>query len=70
MSDQLEQRLMDLEARLAFQDDTIQTLNDMVSRQQLELDKLNRAMELLARRQADIAASIPGESEDSPPPHY
>lgn len=70
MSDQLEQRLADLEARLAFQDDTIQTLNDMVSRQQIELDKLSRAMELLARRQADIAASIPVDSEDAPPPHY
>lgn len=70
MSNELEQRLADLEARLAFQDDTIQTLNDMVSRQQMELDKLSRAMELLARRQADIAASIPVDAEDSPPPHY
>ncbi|SDS72419.1 SlyX protein [Halopseudomonas xinjiangensis] len=70
MSTEHEQRLVDLEARLAFQDDTIQTLNDMVSRQQLELDKLNRALELLARRQADIAASIPMDSEDAPPPHY
>ncbi len=70
MNDDFEQRLVELEARLAFQDDTIQTLNDMVSRQQLELDKVNRAMELLARRQADIAASIPVEGDEAPPPHY
>lgn len=70
MNQELEKRLVDLEGRLAFQDDTIQTLNDMVSRQQLELDKLSRAMELLARRQADLAASLPTEGDEPPPPHY
>lgn len=70
MNPELEQRLVDLEGRLAFQDDTIQTLNDMVSRQQLELDKVSRAMELLARRQADLAASLPTEGDEPPPPHY
>lgn len=70
MNEEFERRLTDLEAKLAFQDDTIQTLNDMVSRQQLELDKLNRAMELLARRQADLAASMPADGDEAPPPHY
>lgn len=70
MNEELEKRLVDLEGRLAFQDDTIQTLNDMVSRQQLELDKVSRAMELLARRQADLAASLPNEGDEPPPPHY
>lgn len=70
MNQELEKRLVDLEGRLAFQDDTIQTLSDMVSRQQLELDKLSRAMELLARRQADLAASLPTEGDEPPPPHY
>lgn len=64
-------RVDELEMRQAFQDDTIQALNEMVSRQELELAKLRRALELLARRQADLAASMPGEAEDDqPPPHY
>ena len=71
MSDELVRRMDELETRLAFQDDTIQTLNDVVSRQELELERLQRALELLARRQADLAASMPGEAEDDqPPPHY
>lgn len=71
MSEQLIARMDELETRLAFQDDTIQALNDVVSRQQLELERLQRALELLARRQADLAASMPGDAEDDqPPPHY
>lgn len=71
MSEQLIARVNELETRLAFQDDTIQALNDAVSRQELELERLRRALELLARRQADLAASMPGETEDDqPPPHY
>lgn len=71
MSDQSIARMDELETRLAFQDDTIQALNDAVSRQELELERLRRALELLARRQADLAASMPGETEDDqPPPHY
>ncbi|GGI91794.1 SlyX family protein [Halopseudomonas pertucinogena] len=71
MSDELTARLDELETRLAFQDDTIEALNEAVSRQQLELEKLQRSLELLAQRQADLAASLPGGVEDDqPPPHY
>lgn len=71
MNDELVVRLNEMEARLAFQDDTIEALNEVVSRQELELVRLQRALELLARRQADLAASMPGDGEDDqPPPHY
>lgn len=71
MTEQLIARMDELEMRLAFQDDTIQALNDVVSHQELELGKLRRALELVARRQADLAASMPGDAEDDqPPPHY
>ncbi len=71
MSNELAARLDDLETRLAFQDDTIEALNEVVTRQELALEKLERALVLLARRQADLAASIPGGAEDDqPPPHY
>ncbi|WP_410402926.1 SlyX family protein [Halopseudomonas pelagia] len=68
---ELESRIADLEVRLVFQDDTLQALNDVVAAQQMELEKLRRSLEVLARRQADLAASMPGEaSDDAPPPHY
>ena len=68
---ELESRVADLEVRLVFQDDTIQALNDVVTAQQMELEKLRRALEVLARRQADLAASMPGDDADEAPrPHY
>ena len=71
MGEEFEARLNELETRLAFQDDTIQALNDVVTQQDQALQQLQRAVELLARRQADLAASIPGGAEDDqPPPHY
>lgn len=69
--DQLIVRMDELETRLAFQDDTIQALNDVITAQQLELDRLRRSLELLAKRQADFAAQLPDAAGDEPPPpHY
>ena len=69
--DQLVAMVDELETRLAFQDDTIQALNDALAAQQFELDRLRRSLELVAKRQADLAAQIPGDAgEEAPPPHY
>jgi len=51
---ELEQRITDLEARLAFQDDTIQTLNDVLVSQQRMVERLQAQVALLARRQEDL----------------
>lgn len=67
---ELEDRIADLEVRLVFQDDTIQSLNETVAAQQLEMERLRRAVEVLARRQADLASALPGGDDDQPPPHY
>ncbi|SDU13614.1 SlyX protein [Halopseudomonas salegens] len=67
----LEQRLATLETRLAFQDDTIDALNTEVAQLQERLLRMQRALELVARRQTDLAANLPADaSEEPPPPHY
>lgn len=67
----LKERVDELESRLAFQDDTIQALNDVIAAQQLELGRLRRSLELLAQRQAEFAARLPDTGGDeAPPPHY
>lgn len=70
--DDLEARIADLEVRLVFQDDSIQSLSELVTQQQLEMERMRRALEVLARRQSELAASMPGEAtdDDQPPPHY
>lgn len=67
----LQQRLDELETRLAFQDDTIQSLNDALGQQQIALDRMRRSLELVAKRQAEMVTLMPGDTEgDQPPPHY
>ena len=60
----LKERVDELESRLAFQDDTIQALNDVIAAQQLELGRLRRSLELLAQRQAEFAAQLPDAGGD------
>lgn len=68
---ELEQRLEALETRLAFQDDTIDALNAEVASLQEAMLRAQRALELLARRQQDLAANLPADAaEEAPPPHY
>ncbi|MCP9337970.1 MULTISPECIES: SlyX family protein [Stutzerimonas] len=67
---ELEQRITDLEARLAFQDDTIQTLSDVLVAQQRTVDRLQAQLGLLARRQEDLQSRMEGEGDEAPPPHY
>jgi len=66
----LELRIDDLESRLAFQDDTIQTLNDVLVAQQRAIERLQAQLESLARRHDDLQSRVGGEVGDAPPPHY
>jgi SlyX protein len=67
----MENRLIELETRVAFQDSTLQQLNDVVVRQQRDLDRLQRELEAL-RSQVQLLAPalVASRSEEPPPPHY
>lgn len=66
----LESRVMELESRLAFQDDTIQALNDVLVAQQRSLDLLELQIAALIKRQEEMGVQGDGFAEDSRPPHY
>ncbi|WP_410017117.1 SlyX family protein [Pseudomonas sp. 5P_3.1_Bac2] len=65
-----DERINDLQSRLAFQDDTIQALNDVVVEQQRLLERLQMQVAALARRQAEVSAQFGIEEDEAPPPHY
>lgn len=66
-----EQRLIELETRLTFQEHTQQALNVVVTRQQQQIDALVREIETLKDRLRAAAPSPVGPLEDEkPPPHY
>ncbi|HEY4540846.1 SlyX family protein [Stutzerimonas stutzeri] len=67
----LESRVTDLETRLAFQDDTIQALNDVLVEQQRLVERLQLQLVALAKRQEEMQGTLGAADEDeAPPPHY
>ncbi|ANI58780.1 SlyX protein [Pseudomonas sp. PvR086] len=67
----LGERVTDLESRLAFQDDTIQALNDVLVAQQRMVERLQLQMSALLKRQEEMAGQFATlEEEEAPPPHY
>lgn len=69
----LDARVVELETRLAFQDDTLQALNDVVAAQQRQIDLLEMKLAALAKRQQELGESIGsggGADDEAPPPHY
>ena len=68
---ELNERIEQLESRLAFQDDTIEILNQALTLQQQDLDKLRHQMSLLINRMKEMVVSqVASQSEDTPPRHY
>jgi SlyX protein len=66
----MEERVTELESRLAFQDDTIQALNDELVVQQRLLERLQLQVAALAKRQEDISGQLESTEDEAQPPHY
>lgn len=67
----MEERLAELEIRLAFQEQTLTELNDVVVRQAGEIAQLMREIEVLKdRMKAVMPSNIASQAEETPPPHY
>ncbi|GAP77033.1 MULTISPECIES: SlyX family protein [Pseudoalteromonas] len=68
---QLETRIENLEAKVAFQDETIDVLNDEIKAHQQQLAKMRRQMELLGEKLREVQSNSGGTQElEPPPPHY
>jgi SlyX protein len=63
-------RLDELESRLAFQDDVIEKLDSVVTRQNLEILRLTASLNDLREALKEVAGSVPGSAESEAPPHY
>ncbi|MGE8497581.1 MAG: SlyX family protein [Pseudomonas sp.] len=66
----LDERVTELESRLAFQDDTIQALNDALVAQQRLIERLQLQVKELARRQEEGSGQFGISEDEAPPPHY
>ena len=64
-------RLNELEMRLAFQDNTVGELNDVVTDQARRMAQLERELTMLKGQMKIMAPSLTSPaSEETPPPHY
>lgn len=66
----LEARIIDLESRQAFQDDTIQALNDVLVEQNRVIERLQLQVAELLKRYEDLVGQYEAGGEEPPPPHY
>ncbi|MFA7166908.1 MAG: SlyX family protein [Desulfoplanes sp.] len=66
----MDEDLIQIQTQLAFQDRTIEKLNEVVTAQQRQLDEIEKQMKFLAGKLRDVALSDQGESPEPPPPHY
>lgn len=67
----VEERLIHLETTVAFQEDLLSKLNELVSKQQLELHQLERLLEELRAQLRELQPStVRDAAEEPPPPHY
>ena len=63
-------KVEDLESRLAFQEDTLDSLNKVIVEQQKEIDKLNTYIRILKDKISSVENSISVPESEAPPPHY
>ena len=68
---QLAEQLIELQTQLAFQEDTIQALNDVVAQQQQQIDSLRARSDLFSSQLERAMTAMEGSDViDVPPPHY
>ena len=65
----LSERIDALEMRLTYQDVTIETLNQTITAQWVEIEKLTRQIAELKERLQEAESHAPGPANE-PPPHY
>ena len=65
----LSERIDALEMRLTYQDVTIEMLNQTITAQWVEIDRLTRQVAELKERLQEAESNAPGPANE-PPPHY
>lgn len=65
----IENKLNDLEIKMAFQEDLLQALNDVIAKQDKEIQDLWAANRLLKQSMNELKDNT-SPANEAPPPHY
>lgn len=69
----LENRIIELEIKVAYQEDLLQVLNDIIAVQQQHIDNLSYAYKTIQERVMNLALKLPDDMllpTHEIPPHY
>lgn len=67
----IEQRLIDLEMKVAFQDDTIDSLSEEIALLNELIDRQRTQLEYVANKMGEmVQAPLGAQTPEPPPPHY
>jgi SlyX protein len=66
----IEQRLIDLEIKASFSEDMVDQLNQVIVRQQQQIDLLMREISQLRQQIPEAGSGVAGRSGEDLPPHY
>lgn len=67
----LENRIEELETKIAFQEQLLDELNHALVQQQFDIDKMQVQLRYMANKLKDFQPSnIASQSEETSPPHY
>lgn len=66
-----DERIIELEIKVAYQEDLVQELNKVISKQQDQIDRLNATCKLLNEKISSISLGLDSApSSEELPPHY
>jgi len=67
-----EERLVKIETKIAYHEQTIKDLNEVVYEQQQEIERLGSICDILVKRIKEFAELTPGNAApaNEKPPHY
>ncbi|MBT0722155.1 SlyX family protein [Tatumella sp. TA1] len=69
--EELTQRIDNLETKVAYQEHTLEELNQTLISHELEIAKMREHLRLLVSKLQTVAPSmVASQSEETPPPHY
>ncbi len=66
----MEKRIEDVEIRMVYLEQTVEELNQVVIKQQDQIDRLQVEMRRMTQQIDSGAEFVRAQSDETPPPHY
>ena len=71
LEERMEERLIELESRVAFQDDALRKLEELATQQAQQIYRMSQELAAMKERLLAVAPSLlTGQEDEAPPPHY